>query len=80
MKAMPNTRDLLASLSSTVCPACGQLKGSRMTLCRQHYYALPNPMRKALYNRVGEGYEEALAAALDYLGADQFHLPVEPQP
>jgi hypothetical protein len=51
-----------------------------MTLCRQHYYALPNPMRKALYNRVGEGYEEALAAALDYLGADQFHLPVEPQP
>lgn len=76
----PNRQDLLASLMSTVCPACGQEKHVRNTLCRKHYYSLPGDMRKALYHRLGAGYEEAVAAALEFLGADQFHLPAEAQP
>jgi hypothetical protein len=31
-------------------------------------------MRMALYKRLGRGYEEALAAALEVLGAEEFRV------
>lgn len=72
---MPSTRDLMRSLMSTICPACGNVKATRQTLCRKDYYALPPANRKALYQRVGEGYEEAVALAFDVLKVGTPHLP-----
>jgi hypothetical protein len=46
---------------------CGARKQSRNTFCRREYFALPPAMRQALYNRIGEGYEEAYQAARQFL-------------
>lgn len=66
---------LVASLRSIVCPACGGKKKVAQTLCGKDYYALPLPMRTALYKRVGEGYEKAIYDALKHLGASEFNDP-----
>lgn len=66
---------LIQSLTSTVCPACGGAKVSRQTLCRRDYFRLPHAMRKATYDRLGEGYKEAVIGALNFLGATEFHEP-----
>lgn len=46
---------------------CGAKKNSMNTFCPKHYFSLSKPMREALYNRVGQGYEEAYAAARHFL-------------
>lgn len=58
--------DLLHELKSGQCP-CGNRKRPRETFCSSCYFALPRVMRQELYNRVGEGYEEAYKQASDYL-------------
>ena len=60
---------LLSSLKSETCPNCGGSKKERMTLCSRDYYQLSDPMRKALYKRIGQGYREAFVAALTQLGS-----------
>ncbi|HWC91353.1 MAG TPA: hypothetical protein VG433_16905 [Pirellulales bacterium] len=67
--------DLLASLASVQCPACGGLKAKSNSLCRPCYYKLPNVMRNALYRRMGEGYEPAMKDALARLGVTEPHFP-----
>lgn len=62
------TSDLVRSLLSCTCPACGFPKTGRKTLCKSCYFALPQPMRNALYQGVRDGYEEAVFAALERLG------------
>jgi hypothetical protein len=47
---------------------CGRGKWSGRTFCARCYYALPPPLRRALYRGVGSGYEEAYAEAAAYLG------------
>lgn len=69
------TKDLLRSLASTVCPACGGKKNASMTLCSRDYHRLPATTAVALYRRVGAGYEEAIAEAFRYLRAGDFILP-----
>lgn len=71
----PDPHRAVASLRSTTCPACGQAKKRAQTLCRRDYFKLPIPMRKALYARVGSGYEQALAESLNYLGTEFFSDP-----
>jgi hypothetical protein len=68
-----NTRMLVTSLRGTVCPACGGPKNPNQTMCRREYFRLPQTMRKAIYNRIGDGYEDALVEALNYLGVTEFH-------
>jgi hypothetical protein len=53
-------------LQSETC-YCGAKKRGMQTFCRKDYYALPPKMRQALYNRIGEGYEEAYQEARKYL-------------
>ena len=65
----------LASLRSTLCPACGRTKMQGMTMCSRDYYALPDDMRKALYHRLGKGYREAVTAALASLNVETPRLP-----
>lgn len=46
---------------------CGAVKMPRQTFCRRCYRLLPRDLGNALYRRVGEGYEDAYAAACAHL-------------
>ena len=59
--------EILRGLGSTICEACGNRKQAKMSHCRTDYFALPRAMRNALYQRYGEGYEEAYEASLAWL-------------
>jgi tRNA(Ile2) C34 agmatinyltransferase TiaS len=68
----PTKQQLIESLNSTLCPACAGRKKSAQTFCGGCYYDLPNHIRSALYRRIGNGYEQAVNAALVKLDADEF--------
>jgi hypothetical protein len=68
-------KDLLHDLLDTACFACGKTKKSRQTFCRSCYFALPNSLRYPLYRRMGEGYEEAFAAALRWIRGERCEIP-----
>lgn len=61
------TETLVRELAGTTC-RCGRVKRARMTFCGRCYHALPPPLRAALYRPIGEGYEDAYAAAVASLG------------
>lgn len=42
---------------------CGRKKKTRQSFCSKCYFSLPRQLQAALYQRVGEGYEEAHAQA-----------------
>lgn len=71
---------LIESLRSDLCPACGNPKKPAQTLCKGCYFKLPAKLRSGLYDRVGDGYEEAFAAAMTKLGvtAPLFYRENEP--
>lgn len=73
--ASPTRVELVISLRSDVCPACGGAKMPGQTLCRKEYSRLPKPGRMRLYQRLGHGYEDAVQWALEQLGATEFQLP-----
>jgi hypothetical protein len=68
---------LLESLGSERCPACGGGKQRKNTFCAKCYYRVPARARPSLYRRLGHGYREAVAAAMQLLGKTQFLLPEE---
>lgn len=72
-------REILQSLGSNVCGACGSGKSPRMSHCRNCYYSLPREMRSALYKPFGKGYEEAYEASLEYL-SEHPAAPARPAP
>lgn len=51
----------------TTCPVCSKLKARNTAFCSGCYFQLPLEMRKALYKRIGEGFEEAYLNAKNYL-------------
>jgi DnaJ-class molecular chaperone len=69
------TEQMVDSLYSRVCPACGGQKGDQKTLCFECYGHLRRPKQEALYRRVGSGYEAAVREAMGALGAEQWHDP-----
>jgi hypothetical protein len=71
----PSDHELVRSLASTKCPACGGVKKRSHTFCSRDYYRLAGPKRNALYNPLGHGYAEAVAAAMTTLGATTFLNP-----
>ena len=60
---------LVEDLVSRDC-LCGNTKKPRMSFCQKCYFKLPRPMRNLLYNRIGDGYEEAWESACKELGFD----------
>lgn len=48
---------------------CGAPKITMQTFCRRCYYSLPRQNQRALYQRVGEGYEAAYLQAIEFLVA-----------
>lgn len=63
------------SLFSQTCLRCGNFKLDRRSFCPRCYFRLPKTLRLALWRPIGQGYEEALVEALNYLKADHLHLP-----
>lgn len=63
-------RLVIHELAGIVC-RCGRPKQERQTFCRKCYYSLPRPQQRALYQRVGEGYEAAYVKAVEFLVAAQ---------
>ena len=61
-------RELIAELQGTAC-RCGSTKRPKQTFCHTCYYSLSADTRRALYRRVGEGYEEAYDEAIRELEA-----------
>lgn len=64
--------ELVRELRSTQC-RCGKTKKAGETFCRGCYFSLPKGMRGLLYQRIGDGYEEAYTEAakiLDELAAE----------
>lgn len=72
-----SARDAIRSLRSPICPACVGEKKPYKTLCGGCYHALPRNVARALYQRVGEGYEQAVAAAFRSLNCTRFVTPQE---
>jgi hypothetical protein len=63
----PSEFELLKELRGTTC-RCGKVKARQQTFCRACYYALKVPLRRRLYNLLGEGYAEAYVEACAVLG------------
>jgi hypothetical protein len=70
-----DTDILRASLFSSVCSACGRSKKPRDSICGWDYRQLPMDMKAALYDLMGDGYEEAFVEAMRHLGHDRIALP-----
>lgn len=74
------TADLVQSLRMCVCPACNAAKKPAQTFCGHCYRKLPRDMRQSLYQRVGQGYEDAVRAAANHLLDPQSKLAIaQPQ-
>ncbi len=65
---MPDKIVLVMSLQRRVCPGCGCQKWPRTSLCRFCWVSLSREQQAGLYRPVGQGYEQALAAALEQVG------------
>ena len=63
---MSQTKDLIEELRGMWC-RCGCRKQSRKTFCGRCFYSLTKEHQAALYQRIGEGYEEAYQAAVEVL-------------
>ncbi|HWT00227.1 MAG TPA: hypothetical protein VN256_08265 [Pyrinomonadaceae bacterium] len=62
-------RQILESLGSAVCEACGGPKEPKLSHCGSCFYRLSPAIRKALYLPFGKGYEHAYEGSLRVLGA-----------
>lgn len=60
--------DLLRELKGTTCQ-CGADKKSMQSFCVACYFHLPRELRHRIYDKIGEGYEEAYKASVDALNA-----------
>lgn len=65
------TRDAVLSLRGLHCPGCQGFKKPAQTLCFTCYQKLSRAQRQNLYKRVGQGYEAAVASALQTLGVEK---------
>lgn len=58
---------MIRSLSSGDCPACGGRKREKMSLCNGCYHKLDKDVQRRLYSRIGCGYEAAFREAIKAL-------------
>lgn len=59
--------EAMQSLLSQTCPACGNLKLPKKSLCRDDYFRLPSSMQNNLYRDIQQGYVEHLNRARSWL-------------
>lgn len=65
-KLAPTQVELLKELMSYTC-RCGEGKDDMRTFCRRCYAKLPPANQRALYKRLGAGYEAAYETAATFL-------------
>lgn len=51
------------------CEACGGAKRKYNAFCTACYYRLPRALRRSLYQRFGEGFEEAYRVSIAWFPA-----------
>jgi hypothetical protein len=66
--------DLLFSLGSRLCPLCGGRKGAGKTVCFSCWRGVPANLKRRLYCRLGDGYEEAVAELFELAGVSVVSL------
>jgi len=71
---MPTKLEILRSLDSVVCPACGLVKKRRHTLCKDCFALLPRRTQCQLYEPMGPVYFDAVSEAMLNLGKAQFWI------
>jgi uncharacterized paraquat-inducible protein A len=59
--------EILRSLQSTKCEACGSSKKAMKSHCSRCYFKLPKRLQRNLYLGFGVGYEEAFEISLTFL-------------
>lgn len=59
--------EYVESLASATCPCCKASKKDGHTFCNRCYWRLPRDHQVAIYRRLGDGYIEAVDAAMEYL-------------
>lgn len=64
MIQFPCATTAVKNLRGTTCPACGETKRARQTLCVGCYSMLPTKEQQALYRHVLDGYVPAVNKAL----------------
>ena len=72
--AVIESRDLIASLISEICPICGGPKKRRHSMCGRDYRRLTHRTQMALYDGVGAGYMEAISQAMNELHVTTFRM------
>ena len=65
-KACPTPADAVRILLAPRC-VCHKAKKPRMAFCGDCFHGLPPAMQKALYRRIGSGFEEAYQAAKEWM-------------
>ena len=71
---MTTAIEIIRTLGGLEC-RCKKPKRAHDSFCRWCYGKLPPTMQRALYQRVGDGYEQAYGAAVDFL--DEFERAEE---
>jgi hypothetical protein len=67
--------NLVKSLRSNTCPACGRWKKEDNTLCVECYRKLPKELQGRLYRKIEQGYDREVFAAFRFLNRHEFILP-----
>jgi len=71
-------REIVYSLHSPVCPACGNDKNRRHSFCKPCFFRIRDPlMRDALCARFGNGYERAFRDAMRALSCEYLCVIIE---
>ena len=66
---------ILSEFCGEECPNCRLPKETRNAFCMKCYRRLPKPLQSALWRRFGFGFEEAYAAARNYLHEPRLFPP-----
>lgn len=56
----PTQKEALSDLFGRSCSGCGLTKRADQSFCYRCYKKLPKRLQRALYQRIGDGYESAL--------------------
>ena len=72
--------EYVESLGSFTCPFCKGSKKDGHTFCNSCYWKLPKVHQVAIYRRLGDGYEEAVDDAIEYLRSRRIVVKAVQQP
>lgn len=61
---------ILRAFVETKCESCGGQKRKNTAFCSSCYFKLPVAQRNLLWNRFGEGFEEAYRNALEWFSRE----------